>query len=175
MLPDQVMNILNLKCDLASAGELLEFIKGDLASPCQRFDLTRIVPMPLPVELAAETAELGKLIQQCFPRQQSAFQAVLAQAEYDCLVATGYPTAEDWAWNIWGTPRNIYHAKYNKAFPFELSFNTLYAPPLPALSALSRIFPDIVLELYYESADLTLTGWALFADGDGCDERLLKD
>lgn len=175
MLPDLILNVLNLKCDPASVGEVLEFLKGDVNSPCQLFDLSRIVPMPEAVEAAAEAAELDKLIRQCFPRQSSAFAEVLARAEYECLTKTGYATSEYWAWSSWGTPRNVCYARYSKAFPHELAFNTLYAPPVQALAELSRIFADVVMELYYESADLTVVGWALFADGDVCDERLLKD
>ena len=175
MLPDQVMNLLNFKCDLASVSEVLEFIKGDPSSPCQCFDLSRIARMPTAVELAAEAAELAKLIAQCFPRQSASFRAVVAQAEYECSVETGYATAEAWAWDNWGTPRNVCFARYNARLPFELTFNTLYAPPIAALAELSRIFADVVLELHYESADLSLAGWAVIADGDVCDERLLKD
>lgn len=175
MLPDQVMNLLNFKCTLVSVGEVLEFIKGDLNSPCQRLDLSRIVRMPTAVELAAEAAELAKLIGHCFPRQSAAFRAVVAQAEYECLVETGYATAEAWAWDNWGTPRNVCLARYTKRLPYELTFNTLYAPPIPALAELSRVFADVTFELYYESADLSLVGWAVLADGDVCDDRLLKD
>lgn len=175
MLPDLVLNNLNLKTDSASVGEVLEFLKGDTSSPCRLMDLTRIVPMPEAVELAAEAAELGKLIQQVFPRQWTAFQPALAQTEYECLTRTGFATAEAWAWSNWGSPRNVCYARYSKMFPHEISFNTLYAPPIPALAELSRVFPDVVMELYYESADLSLVGWAVIADGDVCDDRLLKD
>lgn len=175
MLPDQVMNLLNLKCSPASVGEVLEFIKGDLNSPCHRFDLSRIVRMPAAVELAAEAAELAKLIRSCFPRQSAAFEEVLARAEYECLVETGYASAEAWAWDCWGTPRNVCLARYTKRLPYELIFNTMYAPPIPVLAELSRVFADVTFELYYESANLSLVGWALIADGDVCEDRLLKD
>lgn len=175
MLTDQVMNLLNLKCHLASVGEVLEFIKGHPSSLCQRFDLSRIVRMPAAVEQAAEAAELAKLIERCFPRQSAAFRAVVAQAEYECLIETGYATAEAWAWDNWGSPRNVCLARYTTKLPFELTFNTMYAPPIPAIAELSRIFPEVVMELYYESADLSVVGWALFADGDVCDDRLVKD
>jgi hypothetical protein len=52
-----------------------------------------------------------------------------------------------------------------------LSFSTLYAPPLPALAELSRIFDDVVFELFYEDENLTMIGWAVFADGDTCHEQ----
>lgn len=169
------MNIMNLKGKAERVYELLEFIRGEHGSLNYHFDLNKILPMPLPVQLAAEAAELATVIKQCFPRQLASFQEVLAQAEFDCLVATGYATADDWARDTWGTVKNVYRSKYNKAFPLELTFNSIGSPPRAALAELSRIFSDIVLELYYENQDLTLTGWALFVDGDGCDERLLKD
>ncbi len=172
---DQIMNIENLRGDAVRARELLDFVKADPSAPGQIFDLNKILPMPLQVEIAAEAVELGKMIQKCFPRQSALFQEVIAMAEYDCLVATGYANAEDWARDTWGTVRNVYRCGYNKCFPLELTFNSVGSPPLGALAELSRIFPDIVLEVYYESADLTVAGWALFADGDGCDERLLRD
>lgn len=175
MLPDLILNVLNMKTDLASVGEILEFIRGDINAPCRQFDLSNIVPMPLAVEAAAEAAELAKLIRSCFPRQSPAFEEVLAQAEYECLARTGYSSAEAWGWAEWGTPRNVCFARYSKVFPHELAFNTLYAPPIAALAELSRRFGDVLFELYYESTDLSLVGWALFADGDVCDDRLLKD
>jgi Ferredoxin-like domain in Api92-like protein len=96
---------------------------------------------------------------------------VLARAEYECLIKTGYATAEYWAWSNWGTPRNVCYARYSKMCPFELTFNTLYAPPVQALAELSRLFADVTFELYYEKDDLSFHGWAVFADGDVCDER----
>lgn len=171
VLPDEILNILTLKCTLPRVQAVLDHIRGDSNSPSRLFDLTRVVPMPLAVERAAEAAELGNLIRQVFPGQWAGFQELLARAEYECLVATGYPTSEDWAWGAWGTPRNVARAKYNKAFPSELTFSTLYAPPLAALAELSRAFPDVVMQLYYEDENLTMTGWAIFADGDGCHEQ----
>jgi len=169
------MNIMNLKGKAERVHELLEFIRGEHGSLNYFFDLNKILPIPLPVQLAAEADELATVIKKCFPRQLASFQEVLATAEFDCLVATGYANADDWARDIWGTVRNVSLCKYNKNFPLELTFNSVGSPPRAALAELSRIFPDIVLEVYYENADLTITGWALFADGDGCDERLLKD
>ncbi|MDT7688478.1 MAG: Ferredoxin-like domain in Api92-like protein [Acidobacteriota bacterium] len=169
------MNLMNLKGNPGRVRELLEFVQGETGSPNALFDLNRILPMPLPVQMVAEANELYAVIKRCFPRQLVSFQELLAKAEYDCLVATGYANAEDWARGTWGSVRNVYRCRYNKTFPLELTFNSIASPPLTALAELSRIFPDLVLEVYYENADLTVTGWALFADGDGCDERLLKD
>lgn len=171
MLPDEILNVVTFKCALSRVQAVLDHIRGDASSPCRLFDLTRVVPMPTSVERAAEAAELGSLIRQLFPGQWAGFQELLASAEYECLINTGCPTSEDWAWSSWGTPRNICRAKYNKAFPYELSFSTLYAPPLAALAELSRAFPDVVMQLYYEDENLTMTGWAIFADGDGCHEQ----
>jgi hypothetical protein len=175
VLPDEILNILTLKCALPRVQAVLDYIRGDASSPCRLFDLTRVVPMPPSVERAAEAAELGNLIQQIFPRQWAAYQELLARSEYDCLIDSGYLTSEDWAWSEWGTPRNVCRARYNKAFPYELSFSTLYAPPLAALAELSRGFPDVVMQLYYEDENLTMTGWAIFADGDVCHEGRSAD
>lgn len=168
---NQIMNILRLKGTPASVQQTLDSVKGESNTNNEIFDLNKILPMPVPVEVAAEAASLGKLIQKRFPRQSALFQQVLAKAEYDCLANTGYATANDWAWDNWGTIKNVYGCKYNKAFPTELVFNSLYEPPLAALAALSRNFPAVVVELYYENRDRTISGWALFADGDGCEQR----
>lgn len=170
-MSDLILNILTFKCALPRVQAVLESIKGDTNSPCRLFDLTRVAPMPLAVERAAEAAELGNLIRQLFPGQWEAYQELQARAEYDCLVATGHTTSEDWAWSAWGTPRNVCRARYNRMFPCELSFSTLYAPPLAALAELSSAFPDIVFELFYEDENLTMSGWAVFADGDVCHEQ----
>jgi hypothetical protein len=168
---NQIMNILNIKGGGGRVQEVLDFVKGDAARPGQIFDLNRIVPMPAPVRRAAEAAELGVLVQKCLPTQWAAVQEVVAEAHFDYLTETGYATADAWMLEAWGTIRNVYSCKYNRHFPSEIVFCSVDAPPLPALASLSQLFPDVVLEIYYECHDLSFSGWALFADGDGCEMK----
>ena len=171
----QIFNLLNFKGSTECIKEVLDFVKGTPFTPNSVLDLNQIVPMPEAVQSATEMVGLGSLIKSCYPRQWESFSELLAKAESRCMADTGYPNAQEWALDQWGTIQNVYRCKYSKHLPSEIVFTSAWTPPLTALAVLSDLFREVILELYYEDERATFCGWARFAGGDACDERRLMD
>ncbi len=76
----------------------------------------------------------------------------------------GYPDWYDWRINHWGTKWNACYSDsldtlmpkkgYNGSYTMEYTFETAGTMPEPFFTALSKLFPDITIEVQYANEDI---------------------
>lgn len=78
----------------------------------------------------------------------------------------------DWCVNNWGTKWNAYDGDVKRMSPTELFllFQTAWAPPLPIIKELSKMYPKAVFSLYYEEPGMAFHGLWVCQDGKVIDD-----
>ncbi|NTF23624.1 hypothetical protein G6L37_35205 [Agrobacterium rubi] len=84
----------------------------------------------------------------------------LAQAMIVAEKETGFTSWYDWSIAKWGTKWNAYSLRIESEDPFEIRFDTAWAPPIPVFEALAERFPN--LHIHCSSFD---EGWGFAAEG----------
>lgn len=166
--PD-VLHRMCIRGEPARVRAVFDYIKG-APGDNELFDLGTIIPMPRCIRDTAEREGLGTVIEMYGESEVRAYQERCAASERQCLAETGFSGWFDWCLSQWDTPWNVYGVARSDA-PDTLFFRSAGSTPFSPLLELSRIFPEVVIHVDYTDENGGSLGHAVFAAGDGCDER----
>jgi len=75
----------------------------------------------------------------------------------------------DWRINNWGTKWNAYD--FNDIEPGSYGFCTAWSPPIPVIRALSKLFPEVRIEIEYHDEGDEFKGRMVFRNGEVLEEE----
>jgi len=146
--------------------EVIEHIKGAPDTPNELFDLNAIVPMPDIVRRTAvltcrfASARLPIKVDRNKPFKH------LVEAQFECRHQTGHLNWYYWSLDKWGTTCNVFAVEAIAGKQGELCFKSHETPIVPALLALSKLFPPIKIQLEYIDEGGRFIGRSLISDGE---------
>lgn len=152
--------------DPTAVRDALKFIKGVSGTANEHLDLNSIIPMPRVVMRTAELATPEVAAQVQTKVDYHVLIERLAAAQYQALRETGFLTWHDWCLEHWGTIHNVEDVKPVADKQGELRFKSVGTPIVPALMALSNLFPIVKIELEYIDEGEKFIGRSFIANGE---------
>jgi len=145
--------------------EVMQFIKGEPGSPNELLDLNKIVPMPEAVLKTIEFFSWENFKKKRTPEEKLEFEEQFEAARHACFQATGFNDWQEWRVENWGTRWNAYEVSQGSLHN-ELYFLSAWEPIIPPLIILSRIFPNVTIELEYIDEGERFIGRSFFNAGE---------
>jgi len=148
-----------------------EFIKGEIGTPNELFDLNAIIPMPESVRKMLEFAT-GEAPDEArkSTKTLAEFERRRHEASAAAWVETGYDCAEEWARHAWGAECNVYAIERRDEIGDlneQLLFSSHRQAIFPVAKAISRLFPEVMVELVFGNEKQKFVGRAHYVAGRG--------
>jgi hypothetical protein len=180
-MPNHVINKLTFIGKKTDIKKLIIGIQG--TQNC--IDFNKIIPMPK--ELSDVTSPTKIVTQKEYekeleeiekrritnPNDHWGFSHNLTQKMYNrYLKKFGAVDWYDWSRKNWGTKWNAYETVKDNN---EITFQTAWSTPIPVITVLSRLFPNVVINLTWADEDAGYnTGKVNFVDGNTIMENIPK-
>jgi hypothetical protein len=150
---------------------VFEAIRGTPGTPNELFDLNAIIPMPESIRKMLEFAT-GEAPDEArkSPKALAEFERRRHEASAAAWVETGYDCADEWARHSWGAECNVYAIERRKEIGDlneHLVFSSERQAIFPVAKAISRLFPEIMVELVFGNAEEKFVGRAHYVAGRG--------
>jgi hypothetical protein len=168
-MPNHITNLASFIGKKETVQKLLETIHGDgVESP---IDFNKIIPMPeelrhttSPHRIVTKKEYDKEMIEyerrKNNPTEEDKFIGLMhsiTQEMYDDYIKRfGAADWYEWACNYWGTKWNAYDQSYggiietnSGCVEAKISFNTAWSSPLPVITKISKMFPDVYIELKF--------------------------
>jgi hypothetical protein len=164
----QAMSILG---DPEERRSVFEFIRGDIGTPNELFDLNAVIPMPESVKKTLGFATIEAINKARQSRETfTEFEQRRHDASATAWIETGYDCAQEWAEHTWGAQCNVYAIERREEIGDlneQLVFSSHRQAIFPVIKEISRLFPEIMVELVFGNEEERFVGRAHFVAGRG--------
>ena len=186
-MPNHTSNLLTIDTDNREiASQIKEWVKSVKDGEVSLFDFNKVISLPVGLHGSSSPSiimtqdEIDRkkikrdedIKKNPWMKEWLGEEIGITQEEYDRRMLD-YQVANwyDWCVKNWGTKWNAYGVGKWKGN--EISFQTAWCPPVPVISKMSEIYPEVDFILEYADEGGGFLGWTTFQKG--CSQETLLE